>query len=108
MDSRLSNRLRSWEQHIDVLAVVEADCLKLEANEKSLYSKLFLDAEGKNVATKEALAYSNQDWINFKAGLAEATVKKLRERRVLEIKAKAYESEYLTYKIEAEAIRKQQ
>jgi hypothetical protein len=106
MDSRLSERLKKWHERIESLTETEATYLRLEASEKTLFSQLFLEAEGTSVAEREAKAYSSPEWTDFKRGLAEAKSAYNSEKRKLELSVKAYESEYLTYKLESEAVRR--
>lgn len=106
MDSQLEERLKLWHKQIDTLSGIEETYLTLEATEKSLFGKLFLKAEGKSVAEREAVAYSSEDWETFKKALAHSKSRYLTEKRNLELKIKAYEATYLSYKIENEAIKK--
>lgn len=106
MDTRLQEKLMSWHRQIDVLSKLEEVMRQLEAAEKPLWSELFLKAEGKNVAEREAMAFADPGWIDFAKGLATARTAWNRERMSLELKIKAYESTYLTIKREDEAMRK--
>ena len=106
MDSLLKERLESWYDQIKKIAEIEKKYLLLEGTEKSLAGQLFLQSEGKNVAEREARAMSSTDWVNFKKGWAEAKSEYNNEKRILELKIKAYEAEYITLKRESEAIRK--
>lgn len=71
-----------------------------------LAAQLFLKADGKNVAEKEAQVYASQDWIDFSRGLAEAQSKYNHERRRYELRIKAYDAEHLTMKVEAPVIKR--
>lgn len=104
MDPRLHDKLTRWHEQIVTVGKTERDFLLLEANEKPLYSKLFLDAHGKTIAEKEALVYSSSDWLSFSNGLAEAKAATNHEKRVLELKQAAYQAEYLGSKTEDTAI----
>jgi len=106
MDSRLQERLDKWFNAIDELHEVELDYLSKEGREKSLEGQLFLLSDGKTVDAKKADAYSDHKWIDFKEDLAKTKANYNKTKRLLELKIKAYESEYLTYKLESEAIRK--
>lgn len=106
MDDKLNQRLQSWYRQVEKITNVEQRYFELDAQEKSLYSQLFLKAEAKTVAEKEALAYASEDWINYKKGLAELKSGYNREKRILDVRQKAYEAEYLTYKIEADAVKR--
>lgn len=107
MDQRLQKRLDKIETQIDALRAAEAIFLELEANRKVLFAQLYLKAEGKNVAEKEAMAFSSKDWIDFIRAHTEAEVALNYERRWYELRMKAFDSEYLTYKIEDQAIQRQ-
>lgn len=106
IDRALQERLTLWHTHLEKLAKVEEIFFNLEASEKSLYSQLFLDAKGKNVAEREAEAYTSAEWRNFRKGLAVAKSAYNHERRMLDLLMKAYESTYLTMKLEAEAVKR--
>jgi|SRR3990167_73768 len=106
MDDQLDDRLRKWHAQIDVLKEVEENYFLIEANEKALEGALFLKADGKNIEERKAIAYSTEDWITYAKSLASLKAKYNNERRILELKIKAYEAEYLQFKIENETIRK--
>jgi len=106
MDRTLSEMLKRWEEKHDELCEARSIFLQLEAREKSLYSKLFQAADGKTIPEKEAEAYADPDWKKFKAGLAAAKTDYLKAKGINDIYSKALECEYLSYKVEAEAVRK--
>jgi len=106
MDDRLRQRLRTWNDQLVLLAAIERECFQLEATEKALEGRLFLQAMGKTVEERKAQAYASTDWQDFKTGLATARAHYHNHRRLLELRIKAYEAEYCTYKIEAEMIHK--
>lgn len=106
MDLQLQERLTRWHKHIDQLKKIEAEYFSLEASEKHLFSRLFLESEGKNIAEREANAYGSSEWKQFKEGLAEAKSAYNTSRRELDLKIKAFEATYITYKLESEAVRK--
>lgn len=106
MDSRLQQRLDKWHKQIQTLKEMdEMNCL-LESSEKTLEGKIFLSVEGKNNDIRFAKVHTHQDWIDFQAGKAAQRARYLETKRLLEIKIKAYEAEYLTLKVQAEAIKK--
>lgn len=107
MDDRLYKRLEKIEHSIEKLREVEKTYLDLEATKKPLYSQLFLAAKGKNVAEKEAEAYDSQDWRDFVSGLVEAESAFNYERRMYELRLKAYDAEHLTLKTETPVIKRQ-
>lgn len=107
MDDRLYKRLEKIEESIDRLKKVEAEFLYLEAHKKVLFAQLFMKAEGKNNAEKEALAYSSKDWIDFVDGLVKAETNFNHERRMYELRLKAYDAEHLSLKTESPVIKRQ-
>jgi hypothetical protein len=106
MDARLEERLLLWHQHIEKLRDVERQYLELEAHEDVLFSELYLLVEKGSVAEREARVHANQEWKDFQKGLVAAKSAFNHERRILELKVKAYEAEYLERKLEAEAVQK--
>lgn len=106
-DHRLRERLDDWEKHLRVLKEIEEQFLTLQASEKSYFGELFISVFGKSVAEREHQVYASTSWKQFSKGLSIAHSKYNHEKRLLELKIKAYEAEYLTMKLEAEAIRKQ-
>lgn len=107
MDKRLLERLQKVDRQIKKLLEIEEKFLYLDAHKKVLFSELFRKSEGKNVAEKEANAYSSQDWKDFILGLAKAEAEFNLERRNYELRLKAFDSEYITYKIEERAVKRQ-
>lgn len=107
MDDRLFKRLEKIEQSIDEMREIEKKYLALEASRKPLYSQLFLKADGKNVAEREAEAYNSKDWRYFAAGLVEAESDFNHARRMYELRLKAYDAEHLTLKTETPVIKRQ-
>jgi hypothetical protein len=107
MDARLYQRLEKIEESIAKLREAERRFLTLEANKKPLYSQLFLTAEGKNVAEREATAYNSEQWRHFIGGLVQAETDFNHERRMYELRLKAYDAEHLTLKTETPVIKRQ-
>lgn len=58
MDNELSLRLKEIHDQILTLEGAERSFFSLEASEKPLYSRLFLQSEGKNIPEREAMAYT--------------------------------------------------
>lgn len=108
MDSRLNDRLRKWDEQIVTLKKAEEVCLGLEANEKALEGSLYLTApvQFKTVNERESWANSHEDMRNFRNGLAAAKAAYNHEKRVLELRIKAYEAEYGTFRKEADIIQR--
>lgn len=106
MDSRLDARLQKWNDQLDVLSKIETEYFELEGEEKALEGTLYLRVKEGTVSEREARAYSSDDWKIFKRDLARKKAEYNKERRILELRIKAFESEYLTYKLESDIIRK--
>ena len=106
MDQQLQDRLHKWRKQIDVVRKAEELLFNLEASEKALFGKLFLGFDGKTVQERESKAYSSEVWKEFKRGLAAAKAKHNYEKRMLELKVKAYEAVYLQYKIDNDYLRR--
>ena len=104
MDCKLEERLRRWHEQIEKIEPIEKRYLELSANQKPLLSRLFLTGNGTQ-KEREATAYINPEWKIFSDGLVEAEISFNKEIRLLELKKKSFEAEYLTYKIENEATR---
>lgn len=107
MDDRLKQRLTRLEAQIDKLRMAEREFLSLEAHRKVLAAQMFIKAEGKNVAEREAHVYAGQDWISFSNAHVEAESAFNHERRRYELQLKAYDAEHLTLKTEAPVIKRQ-
>lgn len=103
-EASLRKRLSDIENHLEVLRAAEEKYLFLEAHRKVLSAQLFLKAEGKSVAEREAIAFASDDWINFSKGHAEAEVKFNHERRMHELLMKKYDAAHLSLKTEAPVI----
>lgn len=107
MDSRLEARLRKLEAQILKMREAESVFHKLEAHSDVLFSQLFDKLKQGSIAEREAKVYASQDWIDFAAGLAQSKTDYNHERRMHELQLKAFDSEYITYKVEESAIRRQ-
>lgn len=106
MDQRLNERLQSWSNRIESLSKAEESFLQLEASEKTLEASLFLKATGRTVEERKSRAYYTKSWDDFKKALATAKTEYNNQKRLLDLAIKAYEAEYLTFKIESEMIHK--
>jgi hypothetical protein len=107
MDTRLEERLTKLSEQIDRLKKAELSFLTLDAHKKVMAAQLFIQADGKNVAEREANVYSSQAWKDFAAGLVEAESAFNHERRRYELQLKAYDAEHLSLKTETPVIRRQ-
>ena len=107
IDENLIKRLQFIDKQIESLRKIEAEFLYLEAHKKIMYSTIYQKAEGKNVAEKEANTYASQEWIDFIDGHAEKEAAYNYERRMYELRLKAYDAAHLTLKTETPAISRQ-
>jgi hypothetical protein len=106
MDPRLQTRLDRWHEAIQELARIEREFLTLEANEDPIWSSLFLESSGANVAEREARVFVNPIWREFSDGLVESKVQYNKAKRELDLKISAFQASYLQSKNESEAILK--
>lgn len=106
VDKVLHEKLKKWHSQIEKIKPIEARYLSLEGQEKVFLAKLITLIDGKSYAERESKALASDDWKDFKEGLAAAKAEYLDAKRVLELKIKAYEAEYITFKVEAEAIKR--
>lgn len=102
----LKSKLADWESQISRLGEAESNYFNLEASEKSFFSDLVLRSTQKTIAMKEHEASASKAWTLFKQGLAESKTIYNRQRRILELKMKAFDAAYLTCKLDNEYIRK--
>ena len=107
MDRRLADRLNEIDSQLEKLRQCEMHFLDLEAHRKVLAAQLFIKADGRSVAEREAQVYSSQEWIDFSGGHAQAETEFNHERRRYELLLKAYDAEHLTLKTETPVIRRQ-
>lgn len=107
MDSRLYKRLEKLEAQIERLRIKERAFLQLDAHKKVLAAHLFIGADGKNVAEREANVFASDDWQDFIEGHVEAESAFNHERRRYELQLKAYDAEHLTLKTEVPVIKRQ-
>jgi len=105
MDEQLEARLEKAHMVSEQLALVDRNHLELEANEKPLWAKLFLETQG-TVAEREARVYVNPDWLNFAKGLAESKSRMNLVKRDWELAMKAFDAAYLTLKIQGETLKR--
>lgn len=107
MDQKLKERLKSWANHLESLKEIELTYLSLKASSESYYSKIYLNQSGTQ-KDKEAKTLIDPDWVMVSEGLVASESAYLDARRRLDLKIKAYEAEYMTYKHEMEFIKKPQ
>ena len=106
MDDILTEKLTKWYDHINVLKKSESDVMNLESSERALFAVLFLNSGDGSVAVRESVVHSSSEWASFQKGLVEAKVRYNKDKRILELLQKAFDAEYLTYKLEHDAIKK--
>lgn len=106
MDDRLRQALSLIEKQIKALRHAEEKFLTLEVAKKAKYSIAYLSTSG-TVAEREATVLSSADWGIFTKALIDAEVSFNFEKRKLEHHMKAFDAEYLTYKLEHGAINRQ-
>lgn len=106
MDDKLRGRLLKIENQIKTLRNAEEKFLNLDASKKSIYAMLYLNTKG-TVAERDAIVHNSDAWKEFSSGLVQAEVNFNAEKRKLELQMKAFDAEYLTYKVEAGAINRQ-
>ena len=105
MDQRLEDRLDKWYKQVEKIKPVEEILFNLEANRDAIEGNAFRKAEGKTVQDRLAEASCSESVQNIKLGIAESKSMYNHEKRILELKIKAYEAEYLTLKLEFDAIK---
>lgn len=107
MDKTLHQKLTKWHEQIVKLKETELKYLELKSQEKSVEGECFLEVqEAKNVDERKAKSFTSDKYKEFQKKFVYARVSFNYEERMLELKIKAYEAEYQTYKIEAEAVRR--
>jgi hypothetical protein len=107
MDDRLYKRLEKIEASLESMRKAEKIFLQLDAHKKVLAAAMYLKADGKTVNEKEAQVYASKDWLNFINSHVEAESLFNHERRLYELRLKAYDAEHLTLKTEAPVIKRQ-
>lgn len=106
MEIQLKEALSRWSSQIDKLRDVEEKYFSLEASEKAFFHTLFAKATGKTIMDRECEVYRSSEWKRFSEGLALSRAEFNYEKRVLEIKIKAFDAAYLGAKQEFEMERK--
>ncbi len=105
-DERLRKRLIAIDRQISKLRVAEEAFLNLDATKKLQHAVIYLRTKG-TVAEREAMVHASEEWRVFITGLVQAEVEYNYQKRELELQMKAFDAEYLTYKVEAGAINRQ-
>ncbi len=107
MDQRLKERLIKIDKQIDVLQGVEEQYLYLKAHKDVLFAELYRATTESGVSAKESQVHSSQEWKDFAYGLAKTEAEYNKQRRIYELKLKAYDAEHLTLKTEHPAVKRQ-
>lgn len=103
MDSILKDRLTKWHSQIDVLCKAEKSFFDLESSKDSLWGLLYLQTSG-TVADRQAITSNHETWKEFMTKYIDSKVEYLKQKRVLDVKIKAYEAEYGSFKREHDAV----
>lgn len=107
MDSGLKERLSLIDKQIEKLFHVEREFFLLEGSEKSFLASLTIKSLESSHAAKQNEALASAEWESFSDGMASHKSEYLREKRKLELLIKAFDAEYLTYKVENRVIQRQ-
>lgn len=106
MDVRLKDRLDKWHRQIDIVFEAEEIFLNMKGMNDIMEAELSLSQEGDSMTEKKFKAKKTKDWKDFIKGKAKAESYYNKQKRLLDIKIKAYEAEYLECKREHEAMMK--
>ncbi len=107
MDYKLKERLEKIDKQIQVVYESEEKFLTIEAAKENIKACLVAKASGTSQAARETLAEATQEWATFSKNLAIAKAIFHREKHYLELKLKAFDAEFLSLKLETNAIRRQ-
>lgn len=107
MDRRLAERLSYLSQQNDILKKTREAFLLKEASRKHFEASLIKAAEGKSHAEKTINAQATSDWKAFHMELAALETEFEFEKLKYDILDKAYLAEHLTFKLDAESIKRQ-
>lgn len=107
MDQALGKRLEKIEEQIGVVYDAEENYLTLEAAEEHIKANLIAKSGGTSQAARQTSAEATQEWAEFSKTLAVAKAIFHREKHTLDLKTKAFDAEYITFKIENQAITRQ-
>ena len=107
MDESLSKRLSAIEKQIVKLKEVEETFFLLEGSEKPLFNEILLQSTAKTAWEKQAHAYTSAEYKNFMNALGQKKSEHNKEKRINDLLNKVFDAEYITYKNEASAIRRQ-
>lgn len=111
MDNALKEQLENIENQIKSLNRSEQNFLIADAHKDVLFAEMYrktermdLGSSKRTQADRESEVYSSKDWIDFSNGLATAHASFNNERRMYELSLKSFDAEYLSYKINNQAI----
>lgn len=117
MDLILKQKLNQIDIQIEELAKVENDFLTLEAHKDVLFSEMYRKTTSvhaeldhkiskRTQADREAEVYDSPPWTQFSKCLAEQHALFNKERRKYELALKEFDAEYLSYKLNHQAIQR--
>ena len=104
----LNELLEILERQNEILAKSRFNFLSMEASRKHFEAKLINKALGKSIVEKTTLAQSTVEWLKFHPKLAKLESIYEFERLKMSIMEKAWQSSYLTMKLDQSMILKQQ
>lgn len=107
MDAILRKRLEKFEAQIEELSKAEGQYRTLEAAKEHTLAKLELSLEGDSQAARRMKAYASTEWVQFNEALSYAETEFNKQKHILELKRHAFQAEYLSLKMQADAISKQ-
>jgi len=105
MIDSLQKKLDRWHKHLDDMKKIEEDLFNLAASEKPLFAQLYLTTHG-TVPERESHVHVSKAWQDYQNGLVSAKSNMNHAKRKLELLMKAFDAEYLTSKLDADAVRK--
>lgn len=105
MDSKLRDRLIRISKQIDSLTIAEEAFLNLKVSRDPSFALLYLKTEG-SVRERECEVHRTTEWRAFLQALVTAEVGYQKEKRLLDLQFKALDCEYLSLKIDTQAIQK--
>lgn len=106
MDSKLKTRLIKINEQIDRLYKTEEVYLSLDSARDHVLARLTANAPStlSSEASRSSWAKATEEWKKHRESLAYAEATFHKERHKLDLIMKAFDAEYLSFKIEAQAI----
>lgn len=106
--TELSNLLLLLDKQNGILGESRFKYLSMEASRKHFEAKLINKAQGKSTVEKTTVAQSTDEWLKFQQDLARLESIYEFHRLKFSIMEKAWQSEYLTSKLDGSMIGKQE